>query len=239
MCCDRNEEVFAEHHNHPATANLGPNTQHVRIFVVVTPFYNSITGTKRTLVHKILPEVRPFSWDEPKLLAGQDGGAEGNQTPDLFIANEALYRLSYSPFLSLWSPSCGKFAAASKHLFPPTSIRVATRLVRPPLDEQRIATGKFCNEVIAPPLHSFYSAAAFTRLPNQNRIILALSRSATTLNHPRRNEPGVRPSFRRHTTLRCRASWNPQAYATSAMVSFGFSFNRISARSSCCLCTSA
>gem|GEM_PF-5510628 len=25
------------------------------------------------------------------------GGAEGNQTPDLFIANEALYQLSYSP----------------------------------------------------------------------------------------------------------------------------------------------
>jgi hypothetical protein len=26
------------------------------------------------------------------------GGTEGNQTPDLFIANEALYQLSYSPF---------------------------------------------------------------------------------------------------------------------------------------------
>lgn len=27
----------------------------------------------------------------------KNGGAEGNQTPDLFIANEALYQLSYSP----------------------------------------------------------------------------------------------------------------------------------------------
>lgn len=25
------------------------------------------------------------------------GGAKGNRTPDLFIANEALYQLSYSP----------------------------------------------------------------------------------------------------------------------------------------------
>jgi hypothetical protein len=28
-----------------------------------------------------------------------DGGAEGNRTPDLLIANEALYQLSYSPAL--------------------------------------------------------------------------------------------------------------------------------------------
>ena len=27
----------------------------------------------------------------------QGGGAEGNRTPDLLIANEALYQLSYSP----------------------------------------------------------------------------------------------------------------------------------------------
>lgn len=26
-----------------------------------------------------------------------DGGAEGNRTPDLIIANDALYQLSYSP----------------------------------------------------------------------------------------------------------------------------------------------
>jgi hypothetical protein len=26
-----------------------------------------------------------------------DGGAEGSRTPDLFIANEALYQLSYDP----------------------------------------------------------------------------------------------------------------------------------------------
>jgi hypothetical protein len=29
----------------------------------------------------------------------QGGGAKGNRTPDLFIANEALYQLSYSPKL--------------------------------------------------------------------------------------------------------------------------------------------
>jgi hypothetical protein len=27
------------------------------------------------------------------------GGAEGSRTPDLLIANEALYQLSYGPFL--------------------------------------------------------------------------------------------------------------------------------------------
>src|SRR5690606_27525680 len=32
-----------------------------------------------------------------KAAQGQVGGAEGNQTPDLFIANEALYQLSYCP----------------------------------------------------------------------------------------------------------------------------------------------
>ena len=45
------------------------------------------------------------------------GGAEGNQTPDLFIANEALYRLSYSPVFQPWE---GRFAvegAGSKPLF--------------------------------------------------------------------------------------------------------------------------
>jgi hypothetical protein len=30
-------------------------------------------------------------------LGGIPGGAEGNRTPDLLIANEALYHLSYGP----------------------------------------------------------------------------------------------------------------------------------------------
>ncbi len=30
-------------------------------------------------------------------MANADGGAEGNRTPDLIIANDALYQLSYSP----------------------------------------------------------------------------------------------------------------------------------------------
>lgn len=36
------------------------------------------------------------------LRAAKAGGTEGNQTPDLFIANEALYQLSYSPFYPAW-----------------------------------------------------------------------------------------------------------------------------------------
>ena len=28
---------------------------------------------------------------------GQNGGAEGSRTPDLLIANETLYQLSYDP----------------------------------------------------------------------------------------------------------------------------------------------
>ncbi len=34
-------------------------------------------------------------------MLGQSGGAEGNRTPDLVIANDALYQLSYSPGLNL------------------------------------------------------------------------------------------------------------------------------------------
>ena len=30
-------------------------------------------------------------------LRAEDGGAEGNRTPDLLIANETLYQLSYDP----------------------------------------------------------------------------------------------------------------------------------------------
>lgn len=32
-----------------------------------------------------------------RILGCFTGGAKGNRTPDLFIANEALYQLSYSP----------------------------------------------------------------------------------------------------------------------------------------------
>ena len=31
------------------------------------------------------------------LIAAEDGGAEGSRTPDLLIANETLYQLSYDP----------------------------------------------------------------------------------------------------------------------------------------------
>ena len=34
---------------------------------------------------------------ERQRFSGLNGGAEGNRTPDLVIANDALYQLSYSP----------------------------------------------------------------------------------------------------------------------------------------------
>ena len=42
--------------------------------------------------------VRRLRAGLPAEALAKAGGAEGNQTPDLFIANEALYQLSYSPF---------------------------------------------------------------------------------------------------------------------------------------------
>jgi hypothetical protein len=35
----------------------------------------------------------------------KDGGAEGSRTPDLLIANETLYQLSYDPSLAVRPPS--------------------------------------------------------------------------------------------------------------------------------------
>ena len=35
--------------------------------------------------------------EEPAFESGRHRGAKENRTPDLFIANEALYQLSYSP----------------------------------------------------------------------------------------------------------------------------------------------
>ena len=42
-----------------------------------------------------------LAWAAPRFRGDckADGGAEGNRTPDLLIANEALYQLSYSPAL--------------------------------------------------------------------------------------------------------------------------------------------
>jgi hypothetical protein len=39
-----------------------------------------------------------------------DGGAEGNRTPDLLIANEALSQLSYSPIAGHATPLAGRAA---------------------------------------------------------------------------------------------------------------------------------
>jgi hypothetical protein len=39
------------------------------------------------------------------LSTGDGGGAEGNRTPDLLIANEALSQLSYSPIAGFSVPS--------------------------------------------------------------------------------------------------------------------------------------
>ena len=59
----------------------------------------------------------------------KNGGADGNQTHDLFIANEALYQLSYCPMQG--RDVIGDAGSASKHqfLFP-----------RPPVVRR---TGKF------------------------------------------------------------------------------------------------
>ena len=34
-----------------------------------------------------------------KVIDSKDGGAEGSRTPDLLIANETLYQLSYGPII--------------------------------------------------------------------------------------------------------------------------------------------
>jgi hypothetical protein len=41
-----------------------------------------------------------FSLSQP-LTGFQNGGAEGSRTPDLLIANETLYQLSYDPNLKI------------------------------------------------------------------------------------------------------------------------------------------
>lgn len=41
---------------------------------------------------------------ENQVLTKHHGGAEGNRTPDLLIANEALSQLSYSPMALLIVP---------------------------------------------------------------------------------------------------------------------------------------
>jgi hypothetical protein len=48
------------------------------------------------------------------------GGAEGSRTPDLLIANETLYQLSYDPNLLVSSISAGPFSEFS--LFKPFNI---------------------------------------------------------------------------------------------------------------------
>ena len=35
------------------------------------------------------------------MIRAKDGGAEGSRTPDLLIANETLYQLSYDPIPTL------------------------------------------------------------------------------------------------------------------------------------------
>ena len=48
----------------------------------------------------ILPQPdRYLGLVRPRFL-GKDGGVEGDRTPDLLIANETLYQLSYNPSLN-------------------------------------------------------------------------------------------------------------------------------------------
>ena len=55
------------------------------------------------------------------------GGAEGNRTPDLLIANEALYQLSYSPALSARR---GMPSGARQVKLQPGTLRLAKRKAR-------------------------------------------------------------------------------------------------------------
>ena len=50
------------------------------------------------------PFTRPLAAVFRELTRAADGGAEGNRTPDLDIANVALSQLSYGPT----GPGCGK-----------------------------------------------------------------------------------------------------------------------------------
>jgi hypothetical protein len=43
------------------------------------------------------PAYLPISIVLGAVHSGRNGGAEGSRTPDLLIANEALYQLSYGP----------------------------------------------------------------------------------------------------------------------------------------------
>ena len=43
-----------------------------------------------------MPCIQGGFWRRPEL-SGRNGGAEGNRTPDLVIANDALSQLSYGP----------------------------------------------------------------------------------------------------------------------------------------------
>ena len=62
---------------------------------------------KGVAIYALLPPVSAIASNWPqKLGAGnlhgwKRGGAEGNRTPDLLIANEALSQLSYSPTVAL------------------------------------------------------------------------------------------------------------------------------------------
>ena len=59
-------------------------------------FRHALNRSKKPLIYtlKLLP---PFGTRQTFLNDVRDGGAEGSRTPDLFIANEALYQLSYDP----------------------------------------------------------------------------------------------------------------------------------------------
>src|ERR1700735_4844753 len=81
-------------HHRSAVCPLSPPTVHqagsapaAAVHTIVVSWFVGSTRTRKQF-------VRHFNY----LRAG-GGGAEGNRTPDLLIANEALSQLSYSPAL--------------------------------------------------------------------------------------------------------------------------------------------
>ena len=91
-------------------------------------------------------------------LTKADGGAEGNRTPDLIIANDALYQLSYSPAsetaaLAVLCRACNGFAALGKFF----GVRAAACLASAPKRANRRLPSRFIRRtsrqwVVPPPL---------------------------------------------------------------------------------------
>ena len=69
----------------------------------------------------------------------KDGGAEGSRTPDLLIANETLYQLSYDPDQLRGKISQNPVHASSNHQ---RTLSWGSRLTKAPVGSNQTATGR-------------------------------------------------------------------------------------------------